>query len=156
MMSIHATREDIVWTHSMIGIVEAQAANQPNFFARERREQLLHGQNVLGDLRGGIKRRANNLVGFHWLSLMDCQANYTRDFQHMRVLVEDHANHPTWDPPVLRCGLVRSLPQRSGSTESIAASLEVNAVKLSMKRASLTVLIGDMVVVREQGARGRT
>ena len=41
-------------TYSVIGVVEAQAANNAQLFPGQRREQLFDGEDILGYLRCGI------------------------------------------------------------------------------------------------------
>lgn len=60
----------------MIGIVQAKAANQTNFFTRERSKQLLDSEDILGHLCGGVESGAYDLVGLHGFLLVDRQANW--------------------------------------------------------------------------------
>ena len=55
----------------MIRIVETQTPYDFEFFAREGSKELFGGEDRVGDLRGGVERRANDFVGLDGL-LVPC------------------------------------------------------------------------------------
>ena len=59
----------------MIRVVETKAAHNTDLWPREGREELLHCENGLGDLRGRVERRARDFVGLDGLTLGICQTN---------------------------------------------------------------------------------
>ena len=59
----------------MIGIVETQTADEPNLFAREGSEELLDGEDVLGDLGSWVEGRASDLIGFYRFPLVKREAH---------------------------------------------------------------------------------
>ena len=54
-------------THCVVGVVETQAADEPNVVSRERSEELLDGEHGLGDLGGRIEGRADDFMCFDGL-----------------------------------------------------------------------------------------
>jgi len=46
----------------MVGVVQSKATREPDLLPGQWREQRLHAQRIFGDLRGGIERRAQDLV----------------------------------------------------------------------------------------------
>ena len=48
--------------HGVVGVVQAQAAHDADLLACERREQVLHRQDVVRDLRSGVERGADDFV----------------------------------------------------------------------------------------------
>ena len=63
-------------TYGVIRVVEAEAPHDADLWPRERREQLLHGEDGRGDLCRRVERRACNLTGFDDLSLGVCQTDW--------------------------------------------------------------------------------
>jgi len=49
-------------TNCMVGVVQSKATREPDLLPGQWREQRLHAQRIFGDLRGGIERRAQDLV----------------------------------------------------------------------------------------------
>lgn len=59
----------------MVGVVQPQAAHDADLLARERREQVRHGQDVVRDLRGGVERGADDLVRSDGLLVVEREAD---------------------------------------------------------------------------------
>jgi hypothetical protein len=47
----------------MIRVVETQTTNDLEFLTREGGKELFDGENRVGDLRGGVERRADDFIG---------------------------------------------------------------------------------------------
>ena len=61
--------------YGMIGIVETQTADESNLLAREGSEELLNGEDVLGDLGSRVEGRASDLIGFYRFPLVKREAH---------------------------------------------------------------------------------
>ena len=59
----------------MVCIVETQAPHNANLLSCQGWEQVLHGQDVVRDLRRRVERRAENLIRFDGLFLVECEAD---------------------------------------------------------------------------------
>ena len=62
----------------MVGVVEPEAAHDADLLAGERREEVLHGEHLVRDLRGGVEGAADDLVRLDGLPLVDSQSHCFR------------------------------------------------------------------------------
>lgn len=60
----------------MVGIVQSETASKSKLLPGQRRKQRLHAQQVFGELRGGIERRAKDLMYENLLLVRDGQADW--------------------------------------------------------------------------------
>ena len=59
----------------MVSVVQPKAAYNTNLLSCKRRQEVLHGQDVVRNLRGGVKRRADDFVRFDGLLLVKREAD---------------------------------------------------------------------------------